>query len=183
MNVYVLGGGSLARLIVDIIESLEEFNIAGFFDDGYPDSKDVLGYSILGKLADIDVKETTNLVIGIGDPKHRKLIFEEKSAQGFQFPTMIHKSVIRSKYCSIENGVIIGPNSSVLSGSIVKKGSCVLSHVNINQDAVINPFCLIGAGSVIGNNAVLGEGCHIGLASHIKLKQIIDPWTYYNVHE
>ncbi|KAB2878377.1 hypothetical protein F9K33_13430 [bacterium] len=183
MNVYVLGGGTLARLIIDIIESLDEFKIAGFFDDGYPNSKDVLGYSILGQITDIDVKKTTNLVIGIGDPKYRKLIFEEKSAQGFHFPSLVHKSVIRSKYCTIENGVIIGPNSSVLSGSIIKQGSCVLSHVNINQDVVINPFCLIGAGSVIGNSAVLGEGCHIGLANHVNLNQLIDPWTYYNVHE
>lgn len=183
MTIYILGGGSLGSLLVDIIESQNTMKIAGIFDDGFPDLKQVFGYPIIGKMTDVNTIHSGNFAVGVGDPKWRKQTIEEKSARGFQFPALIHKSVILSKYCTIESGVIIGPNSSILSGSLVKKGSCILSHVNVNQDVVINPYCLIGAGTIIGNNAILGEGCHIGLASHIKLKQVIEPWTYYHVQE
>jgi len=180
MDIYIIGAGTLGRLIIDIVESDNKFNIAGFYDDGYPSVKDICGYEIIEKISDIDIQRAKNIVIGIGEPKYRKLFFEEKSAQGYEFPKLVHKSVILSKYCAIEEGVIIGPNSSVLNGSVIKKGTCILSHVNINQDVIVDPYCLIGAGSVIGNNTKLGEGCHIGLSSHIKLNQVIEPWTYYN---
>ncbi len=180
MKIKIIGAGTLGRFIIDIVEAGDQFKIAGFFDDGYPEVKSICGYKIIGKSTDIDHHRITNLIIGIGDPKFRKIIFEEKLARGYKFPALIHQSAVLSKYCTIEDGVIIGPNSSVLSGSIIKQGTCILSHVNINQDVVIDPYCLIGAGAVIGNNARIGEGCHIGLSSHIKLNQVINPWTSYN---
>jgi len=180
MKVYIIGAGTLGRLILEIIESHENDEVGGFYDDGYPELKQVLGYEVIGKIADTNILVGENLAIGIGEPKYRKQIFEEKSNQGFIFPPLIHSSAVISKYGTIEDGVIIGANSSVLNGSRVKKGSCILSHVNINQDVLIESFCLIGAGVTIGNNARLGEGCHIGMANHVMLKQIIEPWTYYN---
>ena len=183
MKIYILGAGTLGKFIIDIVESQDSLEIGGVFDDGYPELKNVYGYRIVGKLNDVDSNAVTNLAIGIGEPKWRKKIFEENAAKGFQFPALIHKSVFLSKYCSVEEAVIIGPNSSVLGGSVVGRATCILSHVNINQDVVINPYCLIGAGVVVGNNAVLGEGCHIGLANHIKLKQAVEPWSYYNLFE
>src|ERR1035437_6865268 len=183
MKIYILGAGTLGKFIIDIIESQDGLEIGGVFDDGYPESKNVCGYRIVGKLNDVDSNAVTNLAIGIGDPKWRKKIFEERTVQGFQFPALIHKDVSLSKYCTIENAAIIGPNSSVLGGSIVGRATCILSHVNINQDVIINPYCLIGAGVVVGNRAILGEGCHIALANHINLNETVEPWSYYNSFE
>jgi len=180
MEIYIIGAGTLGRFIIDIVESTNQFRISGFFDDGYPEVKEICGYEIVGKINDMDIHRAKNLIIGIGEPQYRKRIYEEKSAQGYKFPTLIHKSAVLSKYCTIEDGVIVGPNSSILNGSIIRKGSCILSHVNINQDVVIEPYCLIGAGVVIGNNARIGEGCHVGLSNHIKLNQALEPWTCYN---
>ena len=42
MNIHVLGGGLLARFIIEIIESTSGMNIAGIYDDGYPVRKKVL---------------------------------------------------------------------------------------------------------------------------------------------
>lgn len=179
MDIHIIGAGTLGRLIIDVVESDGNFRIAGFFDDGYPEKKEINGYKIIGKTTDIKMNDAKNLVIGIGEPKYRKSILEDKSAQGYNFPRIIHRSVVLSKHCTIEDGVLIGPNSSVLNGSIVKKGSCILSHVNINQDVIVNPYCLIAAGVVIGNNARIGEGCHIGLCSQIGLNQTIEPWIHY----
>jgi acetyltransferase-like isoleucine patch superfamily enzyme len=177
MKIYILGTGTLGRLIAEIIESIDNIEVGGFFDDGYPSVKKVFTYDVLGKFADADNKIHSFLAIGIGEPKYRKSIYEEKAKSGFSFPSIIHSSCVISKYCSIEDGVIIGSNSSVLNGSLIKKGSCLLSHVNVNQDVVIEPYCLVAAGVVIGNNALLGEGCHIGLGNIVKLNQEIKPWT------
>ena len=105
------------------------------------------------------------------------MIYNNYFSRGFRFPSVIHPKSVISKYCLVEDGVIIGPNSSVLNKSTVKKGTCILSHVNINQNVIIEPFCLVAAGVVIGNNVILGEGCHIGLGNIIKLNQKVIPWT------
>ena len=180
MEIYVIGAGTLGRLVVDIVESHNQFRIAGFFDDGYPELKSVYGYKVVGKIDNMETRRVRNLAIGLGEPKLRKLFFENRSALGYKIPKLVHHSAVLSKHCLIEDGVIIGPNSSVLSGSTIKKGSCILSHVNINQDVTVGPYCLVGAGAVVGNNARIGEGCHIGLAAHIELNQVVEPWSYIN---
>lgn len=183
MRIHILGAGMLGRLIIDIIESQPGLVVGGVYDDGYPDMNDVYGYPIVGKLDAIDRQPAASLAIGIGEPKWRKKLYEEKKSRGFELPALIHRSVTLSNHCTVEPGVIIGPNSSVLAGSVVGRGTCILSHVNINQDVTINPYSLIGAGVVIGNNAILGEGCHVGLASHVELGQNIKPWSYHRCPE
>ncbi len=182
MKIYVLGAGTLCKFIIDIVESRVDCMIDGIFDDNYPHLNNVYDYKVVGHLNDVDVNANNNLAIGIGDPKSRKKVFEEKAAQGFQFPALIHNTVNLSKYCKIEDAVLIGPNSSVLAGSFVGRASCILSHVNINHDVIIKSYCLVGAGVVIGNNAILGEGSHIGLANHIKSRQKVMQWSYYNIN-
>jgi NDP-sugar pyrophosphorylase family protein len=178
-EVAIIGGGSLGRLLVEIIESLPQYRIAGFIDDSYPSEKSIFEYSIIGRLADLDTLPSMLLAMGVGEPKDRKLIYDSQVANGHKFPPLVHSSAFLSKYASVADGVIVGPNSSILNNSIVAEGSCILSHVNINQDVIVNKFCLIGAGSIIGNNATLGEGSHISMASRIHLGSKIEPWTYY----
>jgi len=177
-RVFIVGAGTLGKLIVEIIESTTEFEVGGFYDNNFPELQSVLAYPVLGILGDLTNSGKLSLAIGIGDPKFRKLIFEALSAEGHHFPVLSHSSSVLSKYSLIEDGVLIGPNSSILTGSRVQKGTCILSHVNINQDVQIEPFCLIGAGVIIGNNAKLGETCHIGLGQRVYLNEEIAAGTF-----
>lgn len=130
-------------------------------------------------MLNIDPDQCPNIVIGVGDPNTRKKMYEEKIKLGFQFPSIIHTNTIVSSHSTIEDAVIIGPYSTVLSGSTVKKGACLLSCVNINHDIVVNKFSLVGANVSIGNNSILGEGCHITMGKIIKPNSSIDAGLYY----
>ncbi len=175
-KIHIIGSGTLAKLIVEIIESNDHYEVGGFFSDDFCDS--VSGYPIIGKFSDTCNFKKLYLAIGIGEPKFRKVIFERELKNGHTFPPIIHSSVVKSRFSTIEQGVIIGPNSSILTGSVVKHGCCILSHVNINQDVQIEPFCLIGAGVIIGNNAKLGEACHIGLGQRVSLNEVVVAGTF-----
>ena len=89
LKIYILGSGSLGRLIVDIIESGKAYSVGGFFDDNYPDIRKVLNYPIIGKISDINVKSNPNLAIGIGEPKYRKEMFEKIIPRGYKFQTFL----------------------------------------------------------------------------------------------
>jgi acetyltransferase-like isoleucine patch superfamily enzyme len=178
MKVFIIGAGTLGKLIVEIIESTTEFEVGGFYDDNFPELKSVMAYPVLGTIDDVVNSGKLSLAVGIGEPIYRKSIFEALSAKGHHFPVLSHSSAVLSNYSQIEDGVLIGPNTSVLNGSRVQKGTCILSHVNINQDVQIDPYCLIGAGVIIGNNAKLGEACHIGLGQRVYLNEEIPAGTF-----
>lgn len=177
-KIYIVGAGTLGRFLVEIIENTLDYEVGGFFDDNYPKIKNMLGYSILGKIQDVNLDTHAYLAIGIGDPKFREDFFTKRKKDGFHFPAMVHQQTVISKYAIIEDGVIIGPYSSVLGGSIIGENTCVLSHVNVNQDVKIGKSCLIGAGVIVGNQVEIGEGCHISLGVQIPLGKIIDNWQY-----
>ena len=90
MKIYILGAGTLGRFIIDIIESQDGFEIGGVFDDGYPKLDNIYGYPIIGKLNDVDINIATNLAVGIGEPKWRKKIFEEKDTPNLYGSTYAH---------------------------------------------------------------------------------------------
>ena len=179
MNIHILGAGVLTRLIIEVIESNPHMNVAGIYDDGYPNVENVFDYKILGKIDQINPQTPLNLAIGVGDPNFRKKIFLEKQFKTCHFPTLIHRTALISKYSQIGKGVIIGPFTSVLNNSCIGDGCCILSHVNINQDVTIEKFCLIGSGSLIGNSVCMGEGCHLTLGSKVMLNESLVAWSVY----
>lgn len=174
-DIIIVGAGTLGLFGLEIIERLNNFNCIGFLDDSFPHKKEKCGVPILGAIKDIENFQYNEFVIGIGNPIFRFDFFEKWTNMGYSFTTIIDPSCIISNRSTIEQGVIIGPNSSVLQGSLVRSGSCILSYVNINQNVNVGNSCLIGAGVIIGNDAVIGKRCHLGLGTRIlKGQKLID---------
>ena len=180
MDIHIIGGGILAELIIEIIESNPDMKVAGIYDDGYPNRKNVLGYNIIGKIDHIQSKSQLHLAIGIGEPKFRMQFLADSRFKDSYFPSLIHKTALISKYSKIGKGVIVGPFTSILNNSRIGKGCCILSHVNINQSVVLENFCLVGAGVIIGNGVHIGEGCHLGMGSKISLNYRLKAWSSYD---
>ncbi|MBA3013761.1 MAG: hypothetical protein KKD63_04025 [Proteobacteria bacterium] len=175
MKIGIIGAGTLAAFIVDIIRRLPGFDVLGQFDERYPEITLSNGVPVLGKVE--DVKPGTPIALGIGSPAARKVIYERKRLGGFVFPSIIDPSCVISGSASIGDGVIIGPFSTVLAGSVVHNGACLLSHVNVNQNVSIGAFSLIGAGALIGNGAFIGTGAHVGLGGRVALGGRVEDWA------
>ena len=180
MDIHIIGGGVLTQLIIEIIESNPDMKVAGIYDDGYPDRKNVLGYEVIGKIDLIQSKSQIHLAIGIGEPKFRMRFLEDSRFKDCYFPSLIHSNSLISKYSKIGKGVIVGPFTSILNNSRIGDGCCILSHVNINQSVVLEDFCLVGAGVLIGNGVSVGKGCHLSLGSKIPLNGRVKAWSYYD---
>lgn len=177
MKIYILGASTQGQFVMDIINSCPGLELGGFYDDRFPGIRTVNGVDILGKIEDADFSLSKYLALGIGDPKIRKNIFEEKKKEGFKFPSIIHSRTVISSTAKIGEGVTVGPFSTVLYESIIYQGVCILSHVNINQNVSIGAFSLIGVGAIFGNRSRIGEGCHIGMGKIINPGMSIPPWT------
>lgn len=178
MKLFILGAGTLGRFIADIVHDCADMRVSGFLDDRYPAMKEVGGIPVVGTFDDADPKVHSHIAIGVGEPRDRRRLFEKYSALGCSFPTIVHPNTVVSLNASIEDGVVIGPYSTVLSGSRIGRGCCLLSMVNINHDITLHPWCLVGAAAAVGNGAVLEEGCHIAMGRIVRPSETIAAWSY-----
>lgn len=153
-RVYILGSGGHAKVLEEIVE-LNGDQFLGFINDDENF---------------IEQEEKEKLVNGIGgvkDNKPRREIFNKYKKAGFDFPVMIHPSVIYSKRSSFSEGV------QLFAGVIVQRGVTINENTIINTGASVDHDCSIGAhvhiapGVVISGNVEIGEGTHIGTGARI----------------
>lgn len=168
-KIAIVGGGGHAKVIMDIIlknkEIGENIEILGFFDDD-PYKKRVCGLPVLGSISDakkeIKKHEDMEMILGIGDNKTRKKVFNKLDNTGINYFTAIHPSAI------IGNRVSIGEGTVMVAGSIVNIDTHIGKHCIINtsasvgHDIVIGDFVHISPGVRLTGGVKIHDGVHIG---------------------
>lgn len=168
VDIIILGAGNLAREVMCLFEDKNstgaraEFNLKAFSEDN---SKRV--GEIINDIPIIDTKEiekmhkdSIKLICAISDPIRRKLI-ERFTDRGFEFCSVIHPSVIKSRYVSIAEG------------SIICAGNIVTTQVIIGKHVIINLDCTIGHDVVIEDYCTISPGVHISGRVHVKQQTFI----------
>jgi sugar O-acyltransferase (sialic acid O-acetyltransferase NeuD family) len=189
--IYLYGAGGHAKVVIDILESLE-FEIGGIIDDN-EELSEIMGYKVYRNdtLNSIDKKHI--FLISIGNNKTRKDIAEKLD---YKYPdALIHPSAIVSKRA------MIGTGSIVIQGSIIQAEAIIGKHCIINTGATVGHECKlsdyvhiapnstlcgnvqvgectwIGAGSVIIPDIKIGKNCIVG-AGAVVVKDVPDNTVY-----
>lgn len=76
-SIFIIGAGTLAKLLVDIIESSDKFQVGGFFDDNFADLRTVLNYAFPKPNQVRANYGPISLVIGIDESRFGRSIFGE----------------------------------------------------------------------------------------------------------
>jgi sugar O-acyltransferase (sialic acid O-acetyltransferase NeuD family) len=177
-TIAIVGSGGHARVIVDLINGLDMYIIVGFYDHN-PNAK-LYGFTHLGNPDNMD-GSIESFVIGVGDDRTRRTIFENNKA--LNWATLIHPSAI------VSSNAIIGDGSVICAGSIIQTDvevgrQCIMNTgCSIDHECTISDFCSIcpkatlcgqiqiGTLSFIGANATIvqcitiGDRCTIGAGS------------------
>lgn len=195
-DLIIYGSGGLAKEVIQLINDInsikQEWNILGFIDDTRPDfNKPICGYRILGSSEVLKDYNSYNIVLAIGDPKKKKMIYEKTEGYNLNFPTLIHPTAKVGYGSTIGMGSILGIDTIVSVN--VNIGQFVLLNMRsvIGHDVTIGDFssCLVNsvvAGSVtiqegvlIGSNSVIMERTFIGKEAKIGMGAIV----YFDVPE
>jgi sugar O-acyltransferase (sialic acid O-acetyltransferase NeuD family) len=169
-ELYILGAGGCARGVLNIIVDLDRYDeVTGFLEEGSKREGEIVnGKSIYDAsiLKNLD-PEKTKIVGAIANPLRKRWI-EEVKMIGFNFETLIHPNVVKSKWVKINDGVIVYP------GSIIDDQIEIGAHVIINKDCTlghdisIGDYSTLSPGVHIGGYVTIGEKCFIGLGAVIK---------------
>jgi sugar O-acyltransferase (sialic acid O-acetyltransferase NeuD family) len=168
LKLLVLGAGGHTRTILSILQSLDQWEVAGVLDREESTEKEMLsGVPVLGSWNNIlkfKSHELNNAVVAIGDNSERRQLFELLTVSGFIIPTLVHpwalvdESAKLGRGCVVCMGAMIGPKVELGSNVIINTGVIVDHETIVGDDVHIGPGSRISGRVKIGQNSFLGVG-------------------------
>ncbi len=202
-RIVIIGGGGYAKVIISVINKINDFEVVGYTD--IVDKGSILGVKYLGTdeiLTDIIKNDKNcNAVIGIGNitiSDNRYKIYKLLKELGFGLPVIISKTAIINEEVKIGEGTVIMECALVNVGSVIGKAVIINTAAVIEHDCIVGDFVhfatgsVIGGGVEIGNNAIIGmgakviqykkvgENCLIDIGS-IVIKDTLIEGTYFGI--
>lgn len=172
-KIVLIGAGGQSCDVIELIDHLGSFEIAGFLDIGYPDRKEYLGYPILGDetmCPDLKGMGIDNVVICYGwfrDINQREKRTKECADLGLCFPTLIHQDAYIYRTSQIGEGCIVFPNSTIGANVVLETGVVVNHNAVVSHDCRIGAYSGISPGAMVASNVKTGPRCIIGMNASI----------------
>jgi sugar O-acyltransferase (sialic acid O-acetyltransferase NeuD family) len=176
-KVFIVGAGGFARETFDIYLDLNrEGDVLGFLEENCKKNGELLNGLPVNDISYLNtVKASKNeiLLIGAMGSTKRKRLLSKLESDGFQFDTVIHNSVIQSRWVKIGAGSIITPG--VIMTCQVQLGKHVIVNLGsrIGHDVIIGDFTTLSPGAEIMGCAALGEQVYVGVNAtvidHVKV--------------
>jgi len=192
MNIIILGAGSTAISVSEIILSSKIFNIMGFVgtEKENKEFENKIIYKNIpflgGKkyLNNIPKKKSPGFVSAIGNRYFRELAFYEAIRSDFIPVNIISNKSSIENSSNIESGVIIFPhtyisfNVNISENTLIETNVVIESNVNIGSNCNIESSSIISGDVIIKKNVVIGKNSVIAPNVIIGKNQSIKPNSY-----
>ncbi|MFG6495278.1 acetyltransferase [Fictibacillus sp. UD] len=177
-RILIFGGGSQAKVIIDLIEQCGHYDIAGVVDERLKVTKRIRGYQILSnKLDRTLLKKTPFGFVAIGDNWIRKQFVERISREvpEFQFPPLIHPSSDISPSTKIGSGTVVMAGTTITNDTIIGNHCIVNTGANVDHDCILEDFVSIGPGCTLGGSVVVSFCSAVALGANVIHERTIGP--------
>lgn len=175
-QLLLIGAGGHSKACFDVIEQIDEWQIAGVIDRKDSGVDEVLGYPVIG--CDDDLAELRTqydyAFVTVGQIRSAELkvkLFNQLKTLGFKQPGLVSPLAYVSKHATIGEGTIVMHYAMVNAAAKVGDNCIINSKALIEHDAVIENHCHISTGATINGGVRVGEQSFIG--SHATTKQTI----------
>ena len=143
-DIAIYGAGGFGREIACLIRNtLPEWNVIGYFDDGKEKGASVSPFGeILGGMNELNTWEKEiAIVISIGNPKTVRTIVSKITNSKVSFPNIIH------------------PNFQMLDESTFKigKGNIITADCRVSCDVSVGDFNVFNGSVIIGHDTKIGS--------------------------
>jgi sugar O-acyltransferase (sialic acid O-acetyltransferase NeuD family) len=108
------------------------------------------------------------IVIGMGEPAYKELVWERVKNAGYRLATIIHPDAEVVPSAQLGEGVVVRKGSIVSSDSIVGNNVIIQSYVVVGHDVVVGDHCQISSFTDIAGHCKVGNRVFIGLGSCVK---------------
>jgi sugar O-acyltransferase (sialic acid O-acetyltransferase NeuD family) len=183
-KVVIVGAGGHGREVLDVFEALNEeasqYEVLGFIvETGFGTPGELVnGRPIMG---DFDWLERhtreVEVICGVGAPELRRRLAQRGAAVGARFCSVVHPSVVRTRWIEVGAGVLIA------AGCVLTNQIRIGNHVHVNvgctiaHDGMLEDFATLAPGVHVCGNVTLEEGCYIGSGANIVERRRIGAWA------
>jgi sugar O-acyltransferase (sialic acid O-acetyltransferase NeuD family) len=160
IQIAIYGAGGFAREVTWLVESCKEAGIPYepvclINDDKQGHGQSLNGVPVYGLEQARQSFPEARIVGGVGSPAIREKVMLRAEAAGFKAATVIHPSVLKSKW--IEVG----------EGTVICAGNILTTNIRLGRHVQINLACTIGHDVVLDDYATLAPGVHVSGWVHI----------------
>ncbi|WP_078553416.1 acetyltransferase [Bacillus alkalicellulosilyticus] len=180
MQIAIIGNGGHGKVIRDIINSYDNYQIIGYFDDKYEDLliTDEMYYGpirFVEKL--VDYFDDISFVIAVGNNRIRQLIVDSLSLRNDQYISLIHKTAVISPTAQIGFGTVIMANAVVNADAQIGNHTILNTGSIVEHDATIDDFVHLCPKATITGTVHIGEGVQVGANATVVPNITIGEWS------
>lgn len=174
-ELYILGAGGHAKVVIDTAKRCGFNPVAVFDDDITLIGTSVIGIPVKGSIETLSLPQSSFAFIAIGSNSVRRKLHEK--FPGLNWVTLIHPMANVCPTASVAQGSLIA------AGAVVQPDTMIGAHVIINTGANVDHDCRIGnfahicPGVNLAGGVTIGEGSLIGIGSSIIPLKSVGAWS------
>lgn len=183
-QIVIIGAGGHGREVLDIFEALNgagaQYDLLGYVVEpayGAPgtvvNERPILGDFdwFAGRAKDVEA------ICAVGAPELRRRLVQRAREAGVRFCSIVHPSVVRTRWMTIGEGVVIA------AGCVLTNQIRIGDHVHLNagcsiaHDSVLENFAILAPGVHAAGGVIFEEGCNVGVGVSILPGRRIGRWS------
>ncbi|NPV70692.1 MAG: acetyltransferase [Firmicutes bacterium] len=171
-------GREVARMVEDINRcSGEQWELLGFVDDSVQ-GETVEGDRILGDVGSLVPMDTKPWVVcAIGNPRTRKRIATMLEQAGLRFATLVHPSVVTSRFVTIGEGSMVSAGTILTTNIAIGRHCLINTGCRIGHDTRLGDYASLMIGVSIAGEVTVGSGCFLGLNACVINRVSVGEWS------
>jgi sugar O-acyltransferase (sialic acid O-acetyltransferase NeuD family) len=173
-KVIIVGSSGHSKVIIDIFEKENKYQIVGLLDAYRNVGEETLGYKVIGKEDDLPFLLSQNsnckIFIAIGDNWIRNKVKNKiiNIVPGIDFATTIHPSAQIGKNVQIGKGVAIMAGAIINSDTKIGDFTIINTKASIDHDSKMLKYSSMAPNVTTGGNVSIGEFSAISIGATIK---------------
>jgi acetyltransferase EpsM len=178
MRVAIAGAGGHAKVVGDALLAAGNAELVSFLDD---DPRlvgtELLGYPVVGPIADWPHLAIDAVVVAIGDNRTRKVLFEALVAGGASPLSVVHPRCVLAKGIRIGVGTVVFANVCVNVGSVIDDDVILNTGCSVDHDCHIASHVHLAPGVRLAGGVRIGEGAFLGIGAVALPGVVIGAWA------
>lgn len=166
----IIGAGGFGREVNDVVAAVNDassqtvWDLLGFVDDGHVhlDRLGRIGTRHLGTTAALTDHSNAWFVVGVGNPRVRRLLADRAYAAGLRAATLIHPTATLGKDVVIGEGSIICSHVSITTNIRIGRHVQLNLNCTVGHEAVLHDYATVFPGATISGEVVLEEDVTVG---------------------
>ena len=174
----VLGAGGHAKVIIEMLEEQEQFEIVGCV--GREPGGEVPGVAILGDdtlLPALYSDSVRKAFVAIGEDRARRSAMQRAAAEGFELINAVSRHSVVSPRAPLGCGVAVMPGAVVNVMSRIADGAIVNTGATVDHECDIGRLAHVAPGANLAGGVTIGEGVFLGIGSRVLPRVSVGPWT------